>query len=270
MTRNRAKIRANYITTAIKIAKLKIRIINLMATIYYLRFGYLRIITKMMMAIWSYLTAKLIDTTKIEKKHGEKPWCPFCAIPLIGTREYIKTNTKAVITAPIKQMENLVWRFLANKFMCAVYLALQTFIHSELNLSVELTVHLFTCIVGLHKSLKPYGYELAVGDIIDGYPLGEQPRGQTAVPVVITYKDEKTTESVRAAAKKAGLWDERKLNKKDGQQPKGFFTAAYDSLGTVYLSKHEIRDAIRQTKRYSGAGPDGLKMTVYSEACLLM
>ena len=33
------------------------------------------------------------------------------------------------------------------------------------------------------------------------------------------------------------------------------------------MSTDNIRDAIRKTKKDSAAGPDGLKMTVYSEAC---
>lgn len=124
-------------------------------------------------------------------------------------------------------------------------------------------------IIELHKYLKPYGYDFSVGDVIDSYPLGEKPRGQTQIPVILTYKDETTTNLIRAAAKRAGHWDKRRQKKvtREDNQPKGFFTAAYDPLSTVYMSTDDIRDAIRQTKKDSAACPDDLKMTVYSEAC---
>jgi len=48
---------------------------------------------------------------------------------------------------------------------------------------------------------------------------------------------------------------------------KGFFTNPSDTLNTTYTSTTEIRKAIRKSKRKSAAGPDGLKMSVYSEAC---
>ena len=47
-------------------------------------------------------------------------------------------------------------------------------------------------IIELHRYLKPYGYDFTVGNVIDSYPLGEQPRGETQIPVVLTYKDEAT------------------------------------------------------------------------------
>ena len=106
------------------------------------------------------------------------------------------------------------------------------------------------------------------GDITEGYPLGHQPRGQKALPIVITYKDKKTKEVLRSASIKAGLWNKRKHRDTNAELSpiiKGFFTEAYDTLDAVYMSKDEIREAIKQSKRSSAAGPDGLKMSVYSE-----
>ena len=37
----------------------------------------------------------------------------------------------------------------------------------------------------LHKALINYGYTPMVGNIIDGYPLGTQSRGQRGLPIVI-------------------------------------------------------------------------------------
>jgi hypothetical protein len=48
---------------------------------------------------------------------------------------------------------------------------------------------------------------------------------------------------------------------------KGFFTDPNDTLNTIYTTTAEIKKAIRKSKRKSAAGPDGLRMSVYSEAC---
>ncbi len=61
----------------------------------------------------------------------------------------------------------------------------------------------------IHRELAPFGYELSVEDIIDGYPLGMQARGRKNLPVVITYKDPATKDKVKDAAMKAGLWNRR-------------------------------------------------------------
>ena len=62
----------------------------------------------------------------------------------------------------------------------------------------------------LHNALINYGYTPAIGDIIDGYPLGTQSRGQKGLPIVITYKNQKIMETVKAASIKAGFWNDRK------------------------------------------------------------
>ena len=120
-------------------------------------------------------------------------------------------------------------------------------------------------IQNLHKVLINYGYVPAVGDIIDGYPLGTQPRGQKALPIVITYKDQKTMETVKAASIRAGFWDDRK-HRNEPNCPKGFFTSAYSNLKDMLMTGDEIREAIVSSKRDSAAGPDGIKMAVFSEA----
>ena len=116
---------------------------------------------------------------------------------------------------------------------------------------------------------------------------------------MITYKDKETAASVKRAAIKAGLWDQRwdqggeqpieqdipkkkswikkktswlkKLTKHNKTEEindkKGFFTNPLDTLNIIYTYASEIRKAIRKSKRKSAAGPDGLKMSVYSEAC---
>ena len=117
----------------------------------------------------------------------------------------------------------------------------------------------------LHNALINYGYTPAIGDIIDGYPLGTQSRGQKGLPIVITYKDQKTKETVKAASIKAGFWNDRK-RRNEPDCPKGFFTEAYDNLKEMTMTKEEIREAISSAKRDSAAGPDGLKMSVYKEA----
>ena len=129
---------------------------------------------------------------------------------------------------------------------------------------------ILTHIVKLQNALKDHGYVLEAGDIADGYPLGQQPRGQKGLPIVITYKDKKTKEDVEAASKKAGLWNKRKYRDNNTDPDtiiRGFFTEAYDTLNVIHISTDEIREAIRQSKRSSAAGPDGLRMSVYSEAC---
>ena len=65
----------------------------------------------------------------------------------------------------------------------------------------------------LHKALINYRYVPAVGDIIDGYPLGTQSRGQKALPIVITYKNQKIMETVEAASIKAGFLERQKTKK---------------------------------------------------------
>ena len=85
MTRNRAKIRKAYITTAIKFAKITIIILALAAKISNIRFDLLRDVTRRVMTFWSHIANKLINEVKIDSKvdsfQGEKPWCPYCAIP---------------------------------------------------------------------------------------------------------------------------------------------------------------------------------------------
>ena len=55
-------------------------------------------------------------------------------------------------------------------------------------------------IYNIHKELAPFGYELSVEDITDGYPLGMQARGRKNIPIVITYKDATTRDKVRTAS----------------------------------------------------------------------
>ena len=55
-------------------------------------------------------------------------------------------------------------------------------------------------IYSIHRELAPFGYELAVEDIVDGYPLGMQARGRKNNPTVITYKDAITKERVKTAS----------------------------------------------------------------------
>ena len=153
-------------------------------------------------------------------------------------------------------------------------------------------------IIALHNELKMHGFELKSTDIENSCPLGVQARGQSSLPIVITYKDTETAEAVKQAAKKAGLWKKRKQqtnkiietaerswikratswlkgvflpilkgNKNDKiTERKGFFTDPNDTLNTIYTTT-EIMKAIRKSKRKSAAGPDGLRMSVYSEAC---
>jgi hypothetical protein len=59
-----------------------------------------------------------------------------------------------------------------------------------------------------------------------------------------------------------------KGNKNDKiTERKGFFTDPNDTLNTIYTTTVEIKKAIRKSKRKSAAGPDRLRMLVYSEAC---
>ena len=152
----------------------------------------------------------------------------------------------------------------------------------------------------IHRELAPFGYEISVEDITDGYPLGMQARGRKNPPVVITYKDASTKESVNQAAMKANLWNRRTeedkiVNEETGitgwvknlartlgvairsilmnleenkpEKPKTYFTRAYETMKRVEMNTKEIKVAIRSTKRTSAAGPDGLRMAVLSEAC---
>ena len=152
-------------------------------------------------------------------------------------------------------------------------------------------------IVKIHQELAEHGYELSVEDIIDSYPLGMQARGKKAPPIVLTYKDEKTMEDVKQAAIKAGLWNRRQDRKEEPKKTSiaswmkrlvsklgvtieslflsgekkekqmDHFTAAYVPMNSIHMTTKEIKLAIRKTKRTSAPGPDGLRMSVYAEAC---
>ena len=154
-------------------------------------------------------------------------------------------------------------------------------------------------IYNIHRELAPFGYELTVEDITDGYPLGTQARGRKNNPIVITYKDATTKEKVKMASMKAALWNRRiennneeegtgvagwmkklakrlgvairsllqNLEEKKSEKPKSHFAAAYDTLNRIDMKTKEIKEATRSTKRTSAAGPDGLRMAVFTEAC---
>ena len=118
----------------------------------------------------------------------------------------------------------------------------------------------------IHTALASHGYKLQKGDIVDGYPLGKNPRGLKSLPIVITYKTKRIREQVQDAAKNANIWDgRRRKNKPRGTI--GYFTAAYKTMDYMRMTKDEIRKAIRKTKRSSAPGPDGIKMAVFAEAC---
>ena len=151
----------------------------------------------------------------------------------------------------------------------------------------------------IHRELAPFGYELSVEDISDGYPLGMQARGRKNIPIVITHKNATPKEKIKTASMKAGLWNRRiennneeegtgvtrwmkklakrlgvtirslllNLEEKKPEKPKTHFAAAYDTLNRIDMNTGEIKEAIRSTKRTSAAGPDGLRMAIYSEAC---
>ena len=95
----------------------------------------------------------------------------------------------------------------------------------------------------LHQALINHGYIPQVGDIINGYPLGTQSRGQRGLPIVITYKDQRTKEKVKAAAIKAGFWNDRKW-RNEANCPKGFFTEAYGNLENMDMLNEEIKEHI--------------------------
>ena len=73
-------------------------------------------------------------------------------------------------------------------------------------------------IYNIHRELAPFGYELTVEDITDGYPLGTQARGRKNNPIVITYKDATTKEKVKMASMKAGLWNRRIENNNEEEE----------------------------------------------------
>ena len=135
-------------------------------------------------------------------------------------------------------------------------------------------------IYNIHKELAPFGYELSVEDITDGYPLGMQARGRKNIPIVITYKDATTRDKVKTASMKAGLWNRRIKNKKEEEETgvtgwmkklakklsivirslmqnleekkpeklNSYFAAAYDTLNKIDMNTGEIKEAIRSTK----------------------
>ena len=133
----------------------------------------------------------------------------------------------------------------------------------------------------IHRELAPFGYELSVEDIIDGYPLGMQARGRKNIPVVITYKDASTKESVKQAAMKAGLWNRRTkadktVNEETGitgwmknlarrlgvairsilmnleenkpEKPKTYFTKVYDTMKMIDMNTKEIKTTRKMIK----------------------
>ena len=148
MTRNRAKIRKAYITTAIKFAKITIIILALAAKISNIRFDLLRDVTRRVMTFWSHIANKLINEDKIYSKvdrfQGEKPWYPYCAIPQIGIKEYLITNTKAAMTAPIERLLKPIERKVSDLIVKSIHLALQTYIYCEHNNNVSLTARVLS------------------------------------------------------------------------------------------------------------------------------
>ena len=157
-------------------------------------------------------------------------------------------------------------------------------------------------IVNIHKELELFGYMFNREDIQECKPQGGQTRGQRCLPIVITYKDETTKNRVKTAAQRSGLWNRRndrevRNRRKNAstqkqtentiswltwatqllpwthksppsQEPgRGFFTDPCSTLSQILSSTDEIKIAIRKAKRKSAAGPDGIKMAVYSEAC---
>jgi hypothetical protein len=81
-------------------------------------------------------------------------------------------------------------------------------------------------IVRIHQELGAYGYELVRGDITQCSPLGNQARGHSKMPIVITYKDKDTKLNVTKAAKAASLWNWRVTKEKDKTKARrGYFKA---------------------------------------------
>jgi hypothetical protein len=81
-------------------------------------------------------------------------------------------------------------------------------------------------VVGIHLELGAYGYELVKGDIIQCSPLGNQARGQSKIPIVVTYKNKDTKVNVTKAAKDAGLRQWRVTKGEDKSQARrGYFKA---------------------------------------------
>jgi hypothetical protein len=82
-------------------------------------------------------------------------------------------------------------------------------------------------IVKLHFVLKPHGYVLDGSDIEYSCPLGNQARGNSKMPIVVTYKDSETAHNISLAARAAGLWNRRKSREDDKiKDRKGYFKAA--------------------------------------------
>ena len=73
-------------------------------------------------------------------------------------------------------------------------------------------------VMEIHVELAKQGYVFSETDIIfeECYPMGGHTGGHKVLPLVISYKDEKTKEKVKNVAKRCGLRNRRnKLCKKD-------------------------------------------------------
>jgi hypothetical protein len=51
-------------------------------------------------------------------------------------------------------------------------------------------------VVDIHLELGPFGYKMTKGDIIRFFPLNNQAKGESKIPIVVIYKNREITSKV--------------------------------------------------------------------------
>jgi hypothetical protein len=70
-------------------------------------------------------------------------------------------------------------------------------------------------VMDIHLELGPFGYKMTKGDIVRFFPLNNQAKGESKIPIVVIYKSREITSKVTKAAKAAGIWGRRAAKSSD-------------------------------------------------------
>jgi hypothetical protein len=119
-------------------------------------------------------------------------------------------------------------------------------------------------IVDIHQELGPYGYKLTMGDIIRCNPLNNQARGESKIPIVVSYKNKETKSSVTRAAKAAGLWGGRVAKGEDKPEARrGYFRAPANGRRkhTPRSNRRKQETQSKRNQKKTRSEPDQTRLT---------